>query len=107
MNVIHFCVVMAICLSGVVVVCRGGGSGLCGWIEKALLNMMFRIVSSLLYSSSCMLYVFSLLYMNLMATYLCWAGWLEDYEMIMSVKVGFLYMDVFQLMGVLWMVMSR
>ena len=51
--------------------------------------------------------MFSLLYMNIMAAYLCWAGWLEEYGMIVSVKVGFLYLDVFQLVGVLWMVKSR
>jgi len=43
--------------------------------------------------------MFSLLYVNLMAAYLFWAGWLEDCGMIVSMKVGFLYMDVFQLVG--------
>ena len=35
------------------------------------------------------------------AAYLCWAGWLEVYGMIVSMKVGFLYMDIFQFVGVL------
>jgi len=39
--------------------------------------------------------------------YLCWLGWLELYGMMVSVNVGFLYMANFQLVGVLWMVMSR
>jgi len=51
--------------------------------------------------------VFNLLYRNLMAAYLFWAGWLEEYGMIVSVKVGFLYTEVFQPVGVLWIVMSR
>ena len=51
--------------------------------------------------------MFNLLYRNLMAAYLCWAGWLEYYGMIVFVKVGFLYIEVFQPAGVLWIVMSR
>jgi hypothetical protein len=31
---------------------------------------------------------------------------LEEYGMIISVKVGVLYIDVFQLVGVLWIVKS-
>ena len=49
----------------------------------------------------------SLLYRYLIAAYLCWAGWLEEDGMIESVKVGFLYIEVFQPVGVLWIVMSR
>jgi hypothetical protein len=65
---------------------------LCGWIGKALLYMMFWIMfSSFLCSSSYKLYVFSQLQRNLTAAYLCWAGWLEVYGMIVSVEVGFLY----------------
>ena len=51
--------------------------------------------------------MFNLLYRNLIAVYLYWAGWLEEYGMIISMKVGFVYTDVFQPAGVLWMVMSR
>jgi len=42
-----------------------------------------------------------------MSAYLCWAGWLEEYGMIESVKVDFLYIEVFHPVGVLWIVMSR
>ena len=101
------CVVVAIFLCSALV--GGFGvSGLYGWIGKALLYVMFWIMfSSVLYSSSCKLYVFSLLQRNLTAAYLCWAGWLEVYGMIASVKLGFLYMDIFQFIGVLWMVTSK
>ena len=69
--------------------------------------MMFWIMfSSVLYSSSCRSYVFSLLYRNLTVAYLCWAGWIEVYRIIVSVNVGFLYTGVFQFVGVLWKVMS-
>jgi len=51
--------------------------------------------------------VFFLLYRNLTVAYLCWLGWLESYGMMVSVNVSFLYMANFQLVGVLWMVMSR
>jgi len=59
------------------------------------------VSSSSLYSSSFNLYVFSLLYRNLIAPYLCWAGWFEVYGMIVSVNVGFLCMEITQLVGVL------
>jgi len=45
--------------------------------------------------------VFSLLYKNLIAANLCWVGWLDVYSMIVLVNVGFLYMDIFQSVGVL------
>ena len=69
----HLCVgvcdVVAILLSSALV-CGFGVGGLCGWIGKTLLYMVFWIMfSSFLYSSSCKLYVFSLLYRNLMAAY--------------------------------------
>jgi len=51
--------------------------------------------------------VFSLLRKYLMAACLCWGGWFEVYGMMLSVKVGFLYMEVVHLVGVLWIVMSR
>ena len=55
------CVVVAICLSSALVGGFGVG-GLCGKIRKALLYTMIWIMfSSALYSSSCKLYVFSLL----------------------------------------------
>ena len=64
-------------------------------------------VFSLLYPSLCMWYVFSLLCRNLMDAYLCWAGWFEEYGMIVSVKEGFLYMEIFQLVEILWIVTFR
>ena len=74
-----------------------GLGDLCGWIGKALLYMMFWIMfSSVLYLSLCKLYVFSLLYRNLIVACLCWAGWFEVYGMMVSVNMGFLYMDIFQ-----------
>ena len=51
--------------------------------------------------------MFSLLYRNLTAAYLCWAGWFEVYGMIASVNVGFLCMEITQLVGVLWIVVSK
>jgi len=42
-----------------------------------------------------------------MAAYLCWAGWFEEYGIIVSVKEGFLYMEIFRLLGILWIVTSR
>ena len=69
--------------------------------------MSWIVSSSSLYSSSCKWYVFSLLYKNLIEAYLCWAGWFEVYGMIVSVNVGFLRMEITQLCGVLWSVMSR
>jgi hypothetical protein len=64
--------------------------GLCVWIGNPLFNMMSRMVfTSSLYSSLCRWYVFSLLCRNLMAAYLCWAGWFEEYGMDVSVKEGF------------------
>ena len=42
-----------------------------------------------------------------MAACLCWGGWFEVYGMMLSVKVGFLYMEVVKLIVVLWIVMSR
>ena len=49
----------------------------------------------------------SLLYRYLMLACLCWGGWFDVYGMILSVNVGFLYMEVVHLVGVLSMVMSR
>ena len=51
--------------------------------------------------------MFNLLCRNLTAVYLWWAGWFEEYGIIVSVKEGFLYVEIFQLVGVLWMVTSR
>ena len=42
-----------------------------------------------------------------MAAYLCWAGWFEEYGIMVSVKEVFLYMEIFQLVWVLWIVTSR
>jgi hypothetical protein len=39
--------------------------------------------------------VLSLLYGNFTVACLCCVGWLEVYGMMVSVKVGFLYMEVF------------
>ena len=35
------------------------------------------------------------------------AGWLELYGMIVSVKVDFLYMDIFHFIEILWIVTSK
>ena len=78
----HFCVVVVVGLLGVVATFFRWG-GFLGGIGNALLNMMLWMVcSSVLYSLSCRLYVLSLLYRYLIAAYLCWAGWLEEYGMI-------------------------
>ena len=77
---------------------------------KPLLDRTSWIVSSSCLSSSSFRlyeYVCNLLYKNLAAAYLCWAGWLELYGMTVSVKVGFLCMEIVQFVGVLWIVVSR
>ena len=38
---------------------------------------------------------------------LCWGGWFDVYGMMLSVNVGFPYMEVVHLVGFLWMVMSK
>jgi len=73
---------------------------LCVWIRNTLFNMLPGMVfTSSLYSSLCRWCVFSLLCRNLMVAYLCWAGWFEEYGIMVSVKEGFLYMEIFQLVG--------
>jgi hypothetical protein len=52
------------------------------------------IFSSRSCSCFCRLYVLSLWYRNLIAAYLCCVGWLDVYGMMVSVKVGFLNMDI-------------
>ena len=86
-----------------------GGCLVCVGIGNPLFSMMSRMVffSSSLYSFLCRWYVFSLLCRNLMAAYLCWAGWFEEYGIMVSVKEVFLYMEIFQLVWVLWIVTSR
>ena len=37
---------------------------------------------------------------------LCCGGWFDVYGKILSVNLGFLYMEVVHLVGVLWMVIS-
>ena len=107
----YLCVALSVCLSEVVVGCLWVGVVcvcVCVWIRKPLFSIMScMVLISSLYSLLCRLYVFSLLYRNLMAAYVCWAGWLEEYDMIVSMKVGFLYMEITQLVGDLWIVMSR
>jgi len=39
--------------------------------------------------------------------YLCWVGWFEEYGIIVSAKEGFLYTEIFQMVGVLWIVTPR
>ena len=104
----HFCVWVPVFLSeGVVGGCPMVGV-LCVWIGNPLFSMMPRMVfSSYLYSSLCRWYVFSLLCRNLMTAYLCWARWFEEYGIMVSVKEGFPYMEIFHLEGVLWIVTSR
>jgi len=103
----HFWVWVLVCLFEGLVGCPMVG-GLCVWIGNLLFDMMSHMMfTSSLYSSFCRWYVFNLLYRNLMAAYLCWAGWFEEYGIIVSVKEGFLYMEIFQLVGVLWIVTSR
>jgi hypothetical protein len=50
--------------------------------------------------------VCSLLYRNRTVAYLCCVRWLEVYGIMVSVKVGYLYMEVFKPVGVLCMDMS-
>ena len=51
--------------------------------------------------------MFSLLFRYLMAACLCWGGWSEEYGIMLSVKDGFLYMEVIRFVGVLRIVMSK
>jgi len=79
-----------------VVVGRPMVGGLCVWTGTPLLDRMSS--SSSLYLSSFKRYVFSLLY-RLLLHYLCWGGWFEVYGMIVAVNVGFLCMEITQLVG--------
>jgi len=65
------------------------------------------MLSSRSCSCFCRLYVLSLWYRNLIAAYLCCVGWLDVYGKMVSMKVGFLNMDVFRPVGDLWMDTSR
>jgi hypothetical protein len=95
----HLCVVVSLCWSEVLL-CLGVGI-LCVWTRNPLFSMISQIVSSSsLYSLLCRWYAFTLLYVYLMAAYLCWGGWLEECGMIVSVKQGFLYMEISQFVGV-------
>ena len=49
----------------------------------------------------------SLLYRYLILACLCPGGWVDVYGKMLSVNVGFLYMEVVHLVGVLWIVMFR
>jgi hypothetical protein len=51
--------------------------------------------------------VFSLLCRDLIAAYLCCVGWFEVCGIMVSVKVGFLYMANSESEGVFRMVMSK
>jgi len=51
-------------------------------------------------------YVCSPLQRYLMAAYLCWVGWLNVYGIMVSVKVGFLHVDICILCSVLYIEMS-
>ena len=42
-----------------------------------------------------------------MAECLCWGGWFEEYGIMLSVKDGFLCMEVIHFVGVLRIVMSK
>jgi len=98
-NVAHFCFSMG--FGSVCFLCLKLGA-FCGWAGNELfLRMLCMIFSSRLYSSVGTSYVFSLLYKNLIAANLCGVGWLDVYGIIVSGKVGFLYMDIFQSVGVL------
>jgi len=98
-NVAHFCFsfgLFSICFLSF----RLGG--LCvGTGNKLFSKMLWMICSSRLCSPVGKSYGLSLLYKNLIAVNLCWMGWLDVYGMIVSVNIGFLYMDIFQSVGVL------
>ena len=69
---------LSVCLSDVVVECLWVGV-LCVWVGKTLFSIMaWMVLISSWYSFLCRWYVLSLLYRNLIAAYLCWAGWLEE-----------------------------
>jgi hypothetical protein len=98
-NVAHFCFsigLVSVCLLGFRLGSFCGRNG-----NELFSKMLWMICSSRSYSPVGKSYVFSLLYKNLIAANLCWVGWLDVYGMIVSVNVGFLYMDIFQSVGVL------
>jgi hypothetical protein len=64
------------------------------------------VFSSRFVSSFSRSYVCSLLNRKRTAAYLCCEGWLEVYGMMVSVKEGFLYIEVFRPVGVLCKDMS-
>jgi len=98
-NVAHFC--FSIGLGSVCFLSFRLG-GFCGQTGNELFSrMLWTICSSRSYSPVGKSYVFSLLCKNLIAANLCWVGWLDMYGMIVPVNVGFLYMDIFQSVGVL------
>ena len=85
----YFCVWVLVCLFEGLVGCPMVG-GLCVLVGNPFFNMMSHMMfTSSLYLSFCKWYVFNLLCRNLMAVYLCWAGWFEEYGIIVSVKGGF------------------
>ena len=111
-NDAYVCVMVLVCLTNVVVSrLRVGGLCVCVcvWTGNPLLDRMsWMVCSSSLYSSSFKWYVLSLLYRNLITVYLCLAGWFEVYGMIVSVNVGFLCMEITQLVGGgLWIVVCK
>ena len=92
-NDAQLCVVVLVSLLNVVVG-RLRVGGLCVWTGKPLLDRMSWIVSSSsLHSSSFKWYVCSLFYRNLVAAYLCWAGWFEVYRMI-GINIFWLYIAI-------------
>jgi len=71
-NVVHFCVCVCVnCFCSF----SFGWRGFCGLNGKELLyKMLWMVFSSCWYSSASKSYVFSLLYRNLTAAYLCCVG---------------------------------
>jgi hypothetical protein len=68
---------------------------------------LWMVFISRSFSSFSRSYVCSLFYRYRIAAYLCCVGWFEVYGIMVSVKVGFLYMEVFMPVGVLCRVMSK
>jgi hypothetical protein len=89
-------------------VCEGDPFIFCGFCRGECVGYGFLMVfSSCLLSSFSRPYVCSLLNRKRTAEYVCCAEWLEVYGMMVSVKVGFLYIEVFRSVAVLCKDMSR
>jgi len=101
----NFCAVVSVFWLGVMVGCLGEGA-MCVDRESIVQHDVMDSVQ-FFFVFVILQVVFNLLYRYIMAACLCWGGWFEEYGIMLSVKDGFLYMEVIQFVGVLRIVMSK